>query len=287
MSTGLSTRQEQGFQALKKVFSGEDLKQAMRDALPSHLTPERMIRVALTSFRKNPALLECQPASVVKAVMEASQLGLEIDGILGHAYLVPYKSECQLIPGYKGLIQLVRNSGEIAIIKAGLVRSGDEFEWTEVPPVFRHKSQTAGDTPITHVYAWVRFKSGDEDFVVWTTDMINAHRKRYSPSKSQSSPWETCWEWMAKKTVLRQLCKLMPLSIEVQRLVARDEYYEAGVLHQTGHGQQQKRAYVSTLNNVVAIEQEPLPETEREPGDESESDGQLFETQATTYDAGH
>ena len=82
-------------------------------ALPSHIKAEHMIRVAFTSILKTPALLECDQKTLIGAVIEAAQLGLEPDGITGHAYLVPYGKKCQLIPGYKGLIRLARQSGEV------------------------------------------------------------------------------------------------------------------------------------------------------------------------------
>lgn len=267
-STALTKRQEEGFTKIKQVFQGEELKQAIAAALPKHITAERMIRVALTSFRRNPKLLECQPASVIKAVMEAAQLGLEVDGILGHAYLVPYGDECQLLPGYRGLIELARRSGEIALIKAGVVRRGDDLIWEDVPPSFRHTAMGSPNEPVTHVYAWIRLMNGQEDFCCWPTDTVEAHRKRYSRA-GKNSPWETAWEWMAKKTVIRQLLKLMPVSIELQSMIQRDEYHEARVI-ESHVVDTDKKAYISSIK--LATE----PDRPREPGDEPE-DGELFD----------
>lgn len=64
-------------------------------ALPRHMNPERMARIALTEFRKNPTLGNCTPASFFGSLLTASQLGLE-PGPLGHCYLIPYKGQVSL-----------------------------------------------------------------------------------------------------------------------------------------------------------------------------------------------
>ena len=53
-------------------------------ALPKHVSPDRMIRLACTEFSKNPLLQKCTPVSVFGSIIQASQLGLEI-GVLGQA----------------------------------------------------------------------------------------------------------------------------------------------------------------------------------------------------------
>src|SRR5580698_617148 len=79
-------------------------KGQIANALPRHIDADKMMRVVMTSLQKNPALMDCDQGSVIGAVIEASQLGLMPDGILGEAYLVPYRGKCQLQPGYRGLI---------------------------------------------------------------------------------------------------------------------------------------------------------------------------------------
>ena len=106
----------------------EKHKGAIERALPNHLSVDRIMRVALTAYRKNDSLAKCQPISVVAAVVQASQLGLELHQN-GEAFLVPYEDECQLIPGYKGLMKLVRNSGLVRDIFAHEVRINDFFDY--------------------------------------------------------------------------------------------------------------------------------------------------------------
>ncbi|MGQ0517735.1 recombinase RecT, partial [Bacillus sp. D-CC] len=73
------------------------------EVLPKHMSMDRMSRIALTTIRTNPKLLECKVPSLMGAVMQAVQLGLE-PGLLGHCYILPYKSEATFIIGYKGMI---------------------------------------------------------------------------------------------------------------------------------------------------------------------------------------
>ena len=102
-------------------------------ALPQHMTADRMTRIAITAVQKQPKLLECTALSIVGCVIEASQLGLYPDGILGDAYLVPFwngktrQLEAQLQPGYRGLINLARRSGQVPAIYSEPVYACDKF----------------------------------------------------------------------------------------------------------------------------------------------------------------
>lgn len=205
-------------------------------ALPKHLTPERQMRLLQTSLRRTPKLLECRPDTIVKCVMEASQMGFECDGVLGHAYLVPYGSECQLLVGYKGLMQLAWNSGRISSVAVECVREGDHFRYElgtkqQIEHVPNLEDADRDGKPITFVYAVVRLHEGGVIQEAWSRAKVEQHAKRHSQAYAKStSPWQTHWEWMAKKTVLRQALKLAPVSVEIQRMVARDELIEASVM---------------------------------------------------------
>jgi hypothetical protein len=107
-------------------------------ALPKHMNADRMARIAMTCFRQNPKLDECAPESVFAAVIVGSQLGLE-PGILGQAYLVPYKGECQFIPGWQGYVDLVSRAGR-ASVWTGAVYAGDDFDYELGDrPFLKHK----------------------------------------------------------------------------------------------------------------------------------------------------
>ena len=138
--------------------------------------------------------------------------------------------EVQIIPGYRGLIKLARNTREISTVLAQEVFPADTFSY-----------QFGTDPKIAHVpgkwgslsergeaigyYAVMRLKDGGTMFDVMSRQEVEAHRDRYSRAAKQG-PWVTEFDEMAKKTVLRKVCKLGPQSIELQTAVALDERAE-------------------------------------------------------------
>lgn len=197
--------------------------------LPKHLDPERMVRVALVATVHQPKLLECSGQSILLAVMQASQLGLEIGGALGHAYLVPFKGVAQFIPGYRGLIELARRSKAVWGMEARAVFDGDKFDWAYgLYPKLEHKPLSK-TRDLTHVYAVARMDQGNE-FDVMDREDIEAIRSR-SRAKD-NGPWITDYNEMAKKTVVRRICKMLPLSVQLAAAVEADNRSEGAVAAQ-------------------------------------------------------
>ena len=150
----------------------ERSKAQLEMALPKHLTPERLIRITLTAVQRSPKLLECDPLSVVGSVMEAAQLGLEPDDVLGHAYLVPFKNsktnrlEAKLMIGYRGFVALGRNSGDLEDIGAQVVYSNDKFDYEYgLDCYLKHKPASEDRGEMVAVYAYARLKGGGKQFV--------------------------------------------------------------------------------------------------------------------------
>jgi len=71
---------------LRSFIAGDAFKQQVALALPQHMTPDRFARVALTALTKTPKLLDCTRESLLRCLMDCSQLGLEPDG--RHAHFV-------------------------------------------------------------------------------------------------------------------------------------------------------------------------------------------------------
>src|ERR1044071_3570677 len=95
--------------------------------LPKHLPVERLIRTIVVSAERLPQLLECDRQSLFNAAMSAACLGLEVDGVTGQAYLIPFKGRAQLVVGYKGYNTLAARSG--ITITGAVVREGDTFDY--------------------------------------------------------------------------------------------------------------------------------------------------------------
>ncbi|SDH86617.1 recombination protein RecT, partial [Aneurinibacillus thermoaerophilus] len=181
----------------------------------------RLSRIALTLIRTTPKLLECTIESLMGAVMQAAQLGLE-PGLIGHCYIIPYGKEAQFIIGYKGMIDLARRSGQIEQIYAHAVYEADHFEYElGLHPKLVHKPATGRRGAIQYVYAVAHFKGGGYQFEVM--DMEEIERRRQRSKAAKNGPWVTDFEEMAKKTVIRHMWKYLPISIEIQRLAAQDE----------------------------------------------------------------
>tara|TARA_Y100000310_G_scaffold248082_1_gene253893 strand:+ start:1516 stop:2436 length:921 start_codon:yes stop_codon:yes gene_type:complete len=238
--TDVAVAQKTNVELFRDAVGRDDMKSQIAAALPQHMTPERMIRVAITAIQTNPDLQECSWRSMLGCVVEASQLGLEPGGVIGHAYLVPYNNrktgykEAQLMIGYKGLIDLARRSGDIGRITAEVVYENDKFVYTKgLDPTLVHEPAMSGDPgDIIAAYATAQLKDGTIQFHVMPVEEIHKkHRKRSQAAKQKGSPWDTDPEWMYKKTVLRQLCKLLPCSIEAQNAFGADELRDIGEMH--------------------------------------------------------
>lgn len=211
----------------------ESRKTAMGKVVPKHLSVDRLIRVAVMSVAKTPALGRCEQISVLRSVLQAAEIGLEPSGVIGHAYLVPYGNQCQLIVGYKGMIELARRSGLVKTISAYVVRARDEFkvELGDCPsikhvPNYSVKDFVGDQAPVIAVYAVATLADCVHQFEVMTVDEIEAIRSRSKAGKS--GPWVTDWEEMAKKTVVKRLCKYLPQSAELAKAIVADNATESG-----------------------------------------------------------
>ncbi|MDQ0873765.1 recombination protein RecT [Paenibacillus sp. V4I3] len=214
----------------------DDMKPAIAQAIPKHMTPDRLLRIATTAIKTTPKLKACTAESLLASVMQCAQLGLE-PGVLGHAYLIPYNNkkkdangkeywvqEAQFQIGYKGLLDLVRRTGEIMSISAHAVHKNDKFEVEYgINEKLSHIPDFEGDRgEVTKYYAYAKFKDGGYSFLVMGKKDIERHRDMYSKT-AKFGPWVDQFDEMAKKTVIKALVKYMPISIELQSKVAMDE----------------------------------------------------------------
>lgn len=193
-------------------------------ALPSMISSERFQRVALTAFSNNPKLQQCEPMSFIAAMMESAQLGLEPNTPLGQAYLIPYGSKVQFQIGYKGLLELAQRSGKIKTLYAHEVRENDEFDIDYgLEQKLIHKPLLKGSRgEVIGYYAVYHLDTGGHSFVFMTKQEILEHAMKFSKT-FKMGPWQTDFDAMAKKTVIKQLLKYAPLSIEMQKAVSSDE----------------------------------------------------------------
>lgn len=193
-------------------------------ALPKHMDPDRLARIALTTIRTNPKLLSCNMQSLMAAVMQSAQLGLE-PNMLGHCYIIPYGQEAQFQIGYRGMIDLARRSGNIQSIAAHEVYENDHFilkygledTLEHIPYHLREDRDIDEPGEIKGFYMVAKFKDGGHQIHYMSKKEVDAHRKR--SKASGSGPWVSDYIEMGKKTVVRSAWKWLPISIEIMKQV--------------------------------------------------------------------
>jgi recombination protein RecT len=215
-------------------------KPQIAQALPKHLTPERIIQQAITIVSRVPELKECTPQSFIGAIMQASILGFQPVNALGQCYFIPYnnkkieRKEVQFQIGYRGMLDLARRSGEIQTIYAQVVYANDEFSFEfGLNPVLKHVPAPGERGVFKYVYAVVKFNNGGYAFDVMSKADVEKIRKRSQsqqqyingkavPSEKPIGIWASDYDPMAKKTVLRRVLNYCPLSVDVLSKVQSD-----------------------------------------------------------------
>lgn len=237
---------------IRDHLNSEGMKNHLKMALPKHLTPDRMVRVALTAMTRTPKLAECDQASFFQALFQCSQWGLEPDG--RRAHLIPFENkrkgivECQLIIDYKGLAELAYRSGIVKSINAAEVRDGDIFEYDcgrvvrHVPHFLRRDpGKPASSGEVYAYYASAEMGNGATATQVMSLEEVNAIRDKsqgymsFKKGYAKSSIWIDHPHEMGKKTVFKRLSKWLPLSADFRSAVEHDDgdYVEHVETHRT------------------------------------------------------
>lgn len=211
-------------------FNGfmQNFSQQIALAIPSHMNSDRFTRLVLTAFSNSPALQECEPRSILSAVMVAAQMGLEI-GVSGQGYLIPYKKTCTFVPGWQGIVDIVNRSGR-ATVWTGAVFDGDHFDFAlGDSPFVRHKPCGEDDPDkLTHVYACGKVKGNDIPVIeVWPIRKVQKHF-RLMNKVGEKHYAHKHWEMYARKLPLLQVCKYMPKSIELAGAIDAAYAHESG-----------------------------------------------------------
>lgn len=198
-------------------------------ALPKHINSERFVRIALTQIRQNPQLAICSQESLLGALMTLAQLGLE-PGVLGQAYLLPFKNkklgtvECQLQISYKGMIELLRRSGQLSDIYAYTVYKNDEFNIEYgLNRTLTHKPNFDNRGEIMGFYSVALLKDGTKAFEFMTKSEIEEHETKYRLGQYKNGIWDKNFEEMALKTVTKKMLKWLPISVEMIENIRKED----------------------------------------------------------------
>lgn len=196
----------------------------IKKALPENVKSERFRRIALTAFNGNAKLQQCDPTSFLAAMMQSAQLGLEPNTPLGQAYLIPYGRNVQFQVGYKGMLDLAHRTNQYKNIQANIVYEKDEFDieyglnpkLKHIPNMKEDRGQAVG------YYAVYNLINGGQGFEYMTRAEVERHAQKFSKTY-KNGPWQTDFDEMAKKTVLKKVLKYAPMSTELQEVTAIDE----------------------------------------------------------------
>jgi len=250
--------------SLRNYLQNEVIISQFEKALPKWMTPDRFLRVVFTSSMKNPKIFDCTKESILSALMQCAQLGLE--PILGRAHLIPYRNsygvgeaktyrmELQFQPGYQGLIDLAMRTGEYAGISAHVVYEKDYFElkYGMDEDLVHTPSRPPRGDPIGAYTVW-KTKDGGRNFSFMYIEEIYArHRDRSEGFKgalktleeSKSKKWtnyvsKNPWlnddlHAMLKKSVIKAHAKFERASVDFMKAVELDNMADIGE-NQYGH----------------------------------------------------
>lgn len=181
---------------------------------------ERLIRTVVVSAERLPKLLECNRQSLFNAAMSAAVLGLEVDGVTGQAFLIPFKDRAQLVIGYKGYSTLAARAG--ITVTGSVVRAGDAFEYDIGEGWITHKPALNNKGRIIAAWAKAAHSSRPPVVVVLGIDDLMAVKDKSPGAKRSDSPWNDPaigFPAMCEKTAKRRLARSLPLN--VMQLAAR------------------------------------------------------------------
>lgn len=223
----MSEQQTQAISVKARVDGLRKVLEAKMDTIARTLpeqfmSPQRFNQIVISLCAQNPYLLECQPTSLISAVLQCASLALSPEPAMGQFYFLPFKGKVQGVPGYKGLANLAWRSEAIASLSMHVVRNGDDFDYElGSSPFIRHKPNASLKEPITHAYATAKPIGGENMFEVLTLEEVDSIMARSPSARMGFSPWKTDYAAMAKKTAFRRLAKLLPLASEKSRPLAK------------------------------------------------------------------
>lgn len=202
-------------------------KEKFQQAIPegAACTAEGIMQGAMLAVSKSPKLLLCTQASIYETVLTSCRLGLDCSGVLGSAYMVPYKNQCKLIIGYPGLADLARRASGAIRIDAQVVYEGDKIDVELGTDAHVHHTPdlNAERRPekIIGAYAVVQVSKDAPPIIEWMP-IAEVNRIRARSPACDSGPWRTDKGEMVRKTPFRRVLKRVPVSVvEAGRVLAQ------------------------------------------------------------------
>ena len=199
----------------KGAINTPEMVRRMSSACGGKDEGKQFIASMLDLYENDKYLQNCDPQAVIAECLKAASLNLPLVKSLGYAYVVPFKNRPTFIIGYKGLIQLALRSGQYNRLNADCIYEGEEIAFDRLSGALRIMGERTSDKAIGY-FAYFKLINGFEKTFYMTVEQIKAYGKKYSPAYS-SGPWQSDFDSMAKKTVIRQILKYGPMSTQMQQ----------------------------------------------------------------------
>ena len=199
--------------SIKKRF-----EEVLRERAPQYMSSIVNLVNSDTNLKK------CDPASVISSCMLAATMDLPVDKNLGYAWVVPYKDKAQFQMGYKGFIQLALRTAQYKAINVVEIREGELISWNPLSEELEIDFNQKKSNKVIGYAGYFKLLNGFEKKVYWSKEDMEVHAKKFSKTYNfKNGVWQTDFDSMAKKTVLRNLLsKWGILSIEMQKAYTAD-----------------------------------------------------------------
>ena len=246
------------------MINSDGYKKMINSTLGDPKKATRFVTAISSAVATNPALQECDAATIVSAGLLGETLNLSPSPQLGQYYLVPFKDRknnrttAQFQLGYRGMLQLAQRSGEYKRINAMAVKEGELLHYDpfndEIELQYIEDEEQRESLPTIGYFAMFEYHNGFRKVLYWSKAKMEQHALKYSQgyrAKKGYTFWEKDFDAMGVKTMLRQLIsKWGVMSLEMQKAYEAD----GGVVNQDG-----SIDYVDTVEAAPQTEPQPEP----------------------------
>ena len=208
------------------------------EALPSHIDAAAFFAAVRAVL---PELARCTPASTLQALLTCARFGLIPDG--RHAVIKREGVLAVFVPMAQGFIDLMYRSGAVESVHVGEIREHDEFRYVPTAPSpddfvhepdLRKSKEQRGEVVLAYAFAWL--KGGSRSQVILLSkedaeeirDLYSVAYQRAKAEGRTDTYWITHFLDMWRKSCVRRLAKVVPMSAELVALVRADDAGEAG-----------------------------------------------------------
>lgn len=252
------------------MINSDGYKRMINQTLGDPKKAARFVTAITSAVSTNPALKNCDAATIVSAGLLGETLNLSPSPQLGQYYLVPFtdrknnRTTAQFQLGYRGILQLAQRSGEYKRINAMAVKEGELLHYDpfndEIELQYTEDEERREALPTIGYFAMFEYHNGFRKVLYWRKAKMEAHALKYSQgyrAKKGFTFWEKDFDAMGVKTMLRQLIsKWGVMSLEMQKAYEAD----GGVVQQDG-----TIDYVDTPADDVTVVVQEAPAQNAEP----------------------